>query len=167
MTKHTDDTLLQQIIIVMLMMTLAFYVQELPSSNVLQIILPEWPYILTLYFAVSTRYFFGVVSAFVVGLVQDVFVGIPTLGLHAGIYVLGAASLMIGRMNFVHLSLPLQSLTIGFLVFVKITLVAIYGSIFYNMPSHFWSILSVPFSIILWPGVHVFFQFFADKHKHS
>ncbi len=126
--------------------------------------LPEWPFILTLYFSVSTRYYFGVVSAFVVGLLQDVFLGTPTLGLHAAIYVLAAFAIIAGRVHFKHLSLMSQSMTIGFLVFFKIVVVTIYSAVFYSSPSHFWNLLSIPFSILLWPCTHLFFQFFADRH---
>lgn len=164
MNRMTENSPLQQLLIILLMLVLAFYVQELPTSNVLQLSLPDWPYMLVLYFSVSTRYFFGVFSAFVVGIIQDVFLGVPTLGLHAGIYVLSAFILIAGRLRFRHLSLASQSLTIGLLVFVKIVIVMIYSSIFYSIPSHFWHFLSVPFSILLWPGIHVFFQFFASRH---
>ncbi len=157
----------QQFVVVFLMMSIAFYLQELPSSNVLQMILPEWPFILTLYFAVSTRYIFGVISAFIIGLIQDVFLGIQTLGLHAGIYVLAAFVLMAGRMHFKHMSLANQSLVIGALVLMKLVLFTLYNSVFYSVSSHFWSVLSIPFSILLWPGVHLFFQFFAAKHTPS
>lgn len=162
---NPNSNYIQQFFVVLLMMLLAFFIQELPTSNVLQMVLPEWPFIFTLYFAVSTRYFFGVTSAFVVGLIEDVFLGVPTLGLHAGIYVLGAFILIISRLNFIHMSLASQSLTIGLLVLIKILIVATYSAIIYNFPSHFWVFLSVPLSILLWPGIHLFFRFFADKNR--
>ncbi len=160
-----EDNRIQQFVIVLLMMAVAFYVQELPVSNVLQTVLPEWPYVLTLYFAASSRYFFGVISAFVVGLIEDVFLGVPTLGLHAGIYVLAAFILIAGRSRFRHLRLTGQSLMICLLVLMKVVMVMIYNTVLYAPPAHFWALLSVPLSMLLWPLLHVFFRFFANRHS--
>lgn len=103
----------QQLLVILLMMALAFYLQELPTSNVLQKSLPELPFILTLYFSVSSRFFFGVISAFVVGIIQDVFLGVPTIGLHAAIYVLAAFTMITIRLRFKHMSiLPKHSLLV-------------------------------------------------------
>ncbi len=147
------------------MMIAGFYLQELPSSNTLQNVLPEWPLILTMYFTLSNRFFFGVISAFFIGLIQDVFLGVPTLGLHAGIYTLMSFTLIVSRLYFIHLNLTAQSLFIGALVFTKICIVMIYNSIFFSTPNHFWIFLSIPFSMLLWPGIFVFFQFFAKRHS--
>lgn len=154
---------LQQLLGVMLMMLLAFYLQELPTSNVLQMTLPEWPFILVLYFSVSSRYFFGVLSAFIVGMIEDVFLGIPTIGLHAAIYTLAAFVMIMLRLRFRHMSVFSQSLVIGLMVLFKILIVMIYQAIFYTMPNHFWVVLSVPLSMLLWPGIHMFFAFFATQ----
>lgn len=161
----TQNNPAQQFAIILVMMLLAFYVQELPTSHILQMILPEWPFILTLYFATSTRYFFGVISAFIVGLIEDAFLDVPTLGLHAGIYVLAAFILVAGRLRFKHMTIPMQSLTIGMLVLMKFIIVTIYSAVFYSMPSHFWALLSIPISMLLWPGVYLFFRFFSDRHS--
>lgn len=155
----------QQFVIVILMMALAFYVQELPISNVLQTALPEWPFVLTLYFATSSRYFFGVISAFVVGIIEDVFLGVPTLGLHAAIYVVVAFILIAGRLRFKHMRLSSQSLMIGVLVLLKVATVMIYNTVLYAMPTHFWAFLSIPLSMLLWPVLHAFFHFFASRHS--
>lgn len=160
-----ENNRVQQLVIVILMMVLAFYLQELPSSNVLQTALPEWPYILTLYFAASSRYFFGVVCAFIVGMVEDVFLGIPTLGLHAAIYVIAAFILIAGRLRFKHMHLPGQSLMIGLLVLSKIIIIMIYKTVLYVSPAHFWALLSVPLSMLLWPVLHIFFRFFTNRHS--
>lgn len=159
----TNSNPLLEFVIVAVMTTVAFYLQEMPNSNVLQMVLPEWPYILMLYFSVSTRYYFGVISAFTVGVIQDVFLGIPTLGLHAGIYVISSFILITSRLRFKHLTLASQSMSIGLLVLFKIILVTIYSGVFYSTPTHFWSLLSVPLSVLLWPLLYLFFQFFASK----
>ncbi len=155
----------QQFVVILLTMALGFYLQELPGSNVLQKSLPELPFILTLYFSASSRFFFGVISAFVVGLVQDVFVGIPTMGLHAGIYVLAAFTMITIRLRFKHSNIFTQSLIIGLLVAIKITLVIFYETILYSPPVHFWVLLSIPLSMLVWPALHVIFIFFAEKHE--
>lgn len=152
---------LQQGISIILVMLLAFYIQELPTSNALQMTLPEWPFVLMLYFSVSSRYFFGMISAFLIGLVQDVFLGVPTLGLHAAIYVLAAFIIMSMRMRFRHMSIFSQSVVVGLLVLLKIILIMVYEAVFYAMPNHFWSVLSIPLSMLLWPAVHLFFSFFS------
>ncbi|PID67018.1 MAG: rod shape-determining protein MreD [Gammaproteobacteria bacterium] len=155
----------QQFVVIVLMMALAFYLQELPGSNVLQKALPELPFILTLYFAVSSRFFFGVISAFVVGMVQDVFIGIPTLGLHAAIYVIAAFVMIIIRLRFKHMNIFIQSFTIGVFVLVKILLVTLYETILYSPPVHLWALLSVPLSALVWPLLHLLFAFFAEKDE--
>lgn len=153
----------QQLVSIILMMALALYVQELPSSNVLQTALPEWPLILNIYFAVSSRYFYGVISAFVVGIIQDVFLG-SIIGLHAGIYVIIAFIMLTIRLRFKHMSIFTQALLIGLLVFAKVLIVGIYETLLYSPPAHLWVILSIPLSMLLWPLVHMFFSFFAGKH---
>ncbi|PIE82607.1 MAG: rod shape-determining protein MreD [Cardiobacteriales bacterium] len=155
----------QQFLVILLVMALGFYVQELPGSNVLQKSLPELPFVLTLYFAVSSRFFFGVTSAFVVGMVQDVFIGIPTIGLHAGIYVIAAFMLIMTRLRFKHLSILMQSLSIGALVALKIVLVTLYETILYSPPAHYWVLLSIPLTMLIWPLLHLIFTFFAEKHE--
>lgn len=160
-----ENNRIQQFVIIILMMTVAFYLQELPTSNVLQTALPEWPYLLTLYFAASSRYFFGVISAFVIGIIEDVFLGIPTMGLHAVIYVLAAFILIAGRLRFKHMRLPGQSSVIGLLVLAKVLIVMVYNAVLYVAPAHFWALLSVPLSMLLWPLLHLFFHFFASRHS--
>lgn len=159
-----SNNYLQQFLIIVMMMALGFYLQELPGSHVLQTLLPEWPFILTLYFAVSSRYFFGLVSAFVVGLIEDVFLSTPLLGIHALIYVLVAFILITTRLRFRHLSIFSQSLVVGALVFFKVLALMIYNSILYSPPSHFWGMLSIATTMLAWPLLHVFFGFFASKH---
>lgn len=155
----------QQLVIILLLMAMAFYTQELPGSNVLQKILPEWPYILTLYFSVSSRYFFGVISAFITGVIQDVFIGVPTMGLHAGIFVIAAFVMLSIRLRFKHTTIFIQSLIIGLLVAFKVVVLMIYESVLFSPPVHFWAFLSVPFSMLVWPLLHMFFSFFAAKHS--
>ncbi len=157
---------IQQFLVILLVMALAFYVQELPSSNVLQKSLPELPFILTLYFSVSSRFFFGVISAFIVGMIQDVFIGIPTIGLHAGIYVIASFIIIMIRLRFKYMSLPLQSLTIGLLVLLKILLVTLYETILYSPPTHYWVLLSIPLTMLIWPLLHFIYTFFAEKHEN-
>lgn len=154
----------QQLVVTLLLMVFAFYMQELPTSNVLQKVLPEWPFILSLYLAVSSRYFFGVVSAFVVGVIQDVFLGIPTMGLHAAIYVLCAFFLISTRLRFKYLSIFFQSLIIGVLVAFKVLVLMLYETILYSPPTHLWVLLSIPLSMLVWPLVHMFFAFFSETH---
>ena len=155
---------IRQLVVVFLLMLLAFYMQELLTSNVLQKSFPEWPYLLTLYFSVSYRYFFGVISAFLVGIIQDVFVGVPTIGLGAIIYVLASYFLISTRLRFKHMSIFLQSLSVGVLVTVKILIVMIYEAIFYSPPTHFWVLLSIPMSMLVWPLFHMFFAYFFEKY---
>lgn len=154
---------LQQLLVITIMMLLGFHLQELPSSNVLQTVLPEWPFILTLYFSVSSRYFFGLFSACIVGLIEDVFFVSPMLGIHAFIYLTAAFILIIMRLRFKHLSVFSQSLMIGSLVLFKVIVLAIYNSVLYSLPSHFWMLLSVPVSMLVWPLLHIFFTFFSSK----
>lgn len=161
----TTSNKAQQLAVVLLMMVLAFYVQELPASNVLQTTIPEWPYILTLYFAVSSRYFFGVISAFTVGVIQDVFIGVPTIGLHAAIYVLSAFFMLNIRLRFRHMNITTQSLLIGTLVALKTVIIMFYESLLYSPPVHFWVLLSIPLSMLIWPLLHMFFTFFTQKHS--
>ncbi len=161
-----NHNIMQQIVVITLMMFFAFYLQELPTSNGLQFVLPEWPFLLTIYFSVSSRYFFSVTSAFFIGLVQDVFLGIGTLGLHAGIYVLAAFIITTMRLYFKHSNIVMQSLIIALLVVIKIIILAIYSAIFYSIPSHYWSFLSIPLSAFAWPLVYYFFHFFASRHRH-
>lgn len=158
------SNLLQQCLVVIIMMLLGFYLQELPGSNVLQTLLPEWPFILTLYFSVSSRYFFGLTSAFIVGLLEDVFLVSPLLGIHSLIYVVAAFTLIATRLRFKHLSVFSQSMVVGALVLFKIAVLMVYNSVLYSPPSHFWLLLSVPLSMLIWPLLHVFFAFFASKH---
>ncbi len=155
----------QQFLVILLVMALGFYIQELPSSNVLQKSLPELPFLLTLYFSVSSRFFFGVISAFVIGVIQDVFIGIPTMGLHAGIYVLCAFIIIMIRLRFKHMNIMTQSITIGAFVLLKIVLVTLYETILYSPPAHFWALLSIPLSMLIWPVLHIIFTFFAEKHE--
>lgn len=154
----------QQLLVILIVMTIMFFIQEIPGSNVLQTALPEWPYILTLFFAVSTRYFFGVTAAFIVGLIEDAFLGVPTMGLHAIIYALSAFAIISIRYRFRQHSIVVQSLIIGVLVTVKVLLLMIYSSVVYNFPAYFWVFLSIPASILTWPLVHVFFSFFSFQH---
>ncbi len=154
----------QQLVVVLLLMAIAFYIQELPSSNVLQQTLPEWPFILTLYFSVSSRYFFGVASAFFVGIVQDVFLGTPTIGFHALIYVLCAFALQIMRLRFKHMSVSSQSLVIGTCVAFNACALMLYESVLYSPPTHLWIFMSVPLSMLVWPMLHMFFAFFSEVH---
>ncbi len=161
----TTNNKTQQLLVILLVMALAFYLQELPGSNVLQKSLPELPFILTLYFSVSSRFFFSVISAFIVGMIQDVFIGIPTIGLHAGIYVISAFIIIMIRLRFKHMNLLLQSLTIGILVALKILLVTLYETILYSPPTHYWVLLSIPLSMLAWPLLHVIFSFFSEKHE--
>lgn len=158
------SNLLQQCLVVIIMMLLGFYLQELPGSNVLQTLLPEWPFILTLYFSVSSRYFFGLISAFIVGVLEDVFLVSPLLGIHSLIYVVAAFTLIATRLRFKHLSVFSQSMVVGALVLFKIAVLMVYNSVLYSPPSHFWLLLSVPLSMLIWPLLHVFFAFFASKH---
>lgn len=154
----------QQLLVVVIVMTVMFFIQEIPESNVLQTALPEWPYIMTLFFAVSTRYFFGVTAAFVVGLIEDVFLGVPTIGLHAIIYTLSAFTIISIRYHFRQHSVVVQSLIIGVLVAVKVVFLMIYSSVVYNSPAYFWVLLSIPASMLTWPLVYVFFSFFTFQH---
>lgn len=162
MTETHNKT--QQLVVILLLITIFFYFQELPASNVLQNALPEYPYILTLYFSVSSRYFFGVFSAFIVGIFQDVFLGVQTIGLHAAIYVLSAYVMLTIRLRFRHMSIFSQSLFIGMMVALKVTILILYETILYSPPVHFWVFLSVPLSMLIWPLVHMFFSFFAAKY---
>ncbi|MGY0399373.1 MAG: rod shape-determining protein MreD [Ostreibacterium sp.] len=150
----------QQLLIIVLLMIGAFYIQELPSSNVLQKILPEWPYILTLYFSVSKRYFFGVIFAFFIGITQDVFLGIPTIGLHAIIYVLSAYFMMTISLRFKHMSIFSQSLVIGLLVLFKMLVIMFYEALLYSPPVYFWVILSIPLSMLVWPLLYMLASLF-------
>ncbi len=165
MTTHSNKA--QQFLIIVLMMILAFYLQELPSSQVLQKTLPAWPFVLSLYFAVSQRFFFGVSSAFIVGLIQDTFLSIPTLGLHATLYVLAAFVIISIRMRFKYFNLLYQCLIIGSLVFFKILAVMLYESLLYSPPSHLWDFLSVPSSMIFWVVLRFFFLFFANRYQQG
>lgn len=160
-TELTDN--LQQLLVIILVIGATFYLQELPGSNVLQTALPEWPFILTLYFSVSSRYFFGVFSAFTVGAIEDVFLGVPTLGLHAVMYTLASFFIILIRFRFRQYSIFLQSLIIGFLVLLKVFFFLIYNSIFYSLPAYYWMLLSLPASILTWPLVHLFFSYFANR----
>lgn len=155
---------IQQMLFIIIIMTVTFFVQELPNSNVLQTALPEWPFIFTLFFAVSTRYYFSVSAAFLVGLVEDAFLGVPTMGLHAIIYTLAAFTMIIIRHRFRQCSIVLQSLIIGLLVLLKVVLFMIYNSVVYAFPAYFWVLLSVPASILAWPLVHVFFSYFSHRN---
>lgn len=158
-----STSLIQQFLIIFILMSLGFYLQELPTSNVLQSILPEWPFILTLYFSVSTRYFFGLASAFFIGLIEDVFLAAPVLGINAFVYVLVSFILISTRLRFRHMSIFSQSLVVGLLVFLKVAVLMIYNSIFYSPPNHFWVLLSVPTSMLVWPLLHIFFSSFSRK----
>ncbi|PIE46695.1 MAG: rod shape-determining protein MreD [Gammaproteobacteria bacterium] len=159
------NNLAQQFLIVIVMMILAFYFQEIAGSQVIQKALPAWPFVLTLYFSVSSRFFFSVFSAFIVGLIQDTLMSIPTLGLHAGIYVLAAFVIIVSRMQFKYLSLMSQTLVVGALVFVKILAVMLYESFFYSPPSHLWDFLSIPFSMLFWIVLRYFFLIFSKKYR--
>lgn len=164
MIKTNDITdSLQQLLVILLVIGATFYLQELPGSNVLQTALPEWPFILTLYFSVSSRYFFGVVSAFVVGVIEDVFLGVPTLGLHAIIYTLASFFIILIRFRFRQYSVFLQSMIIGFLVLLKVFFFLVYNSILYSFPAYYWVLLSLPASVLTWPLVHLFFAYFANR----
>lgn len=160
----TNTNKAQQFLIILLMMGLAFYLQEIPTSQVIQKALPAWPFIFALYFAVSSRFFFGVISAFIVGLIQDTLLSVPTLGVHAAIYVLAAFIMISIRMRFRYFSLLTQSLIIGSLVFLKILSVMLYESLFYSPPSHLWDFLSIPSSMLLWVVLRLFFLFFSKRY---
>lgn len=159
------DHRVQQLLVMVVMFVLAFYLQELPASNVLQTALPEWPFLLTIYFAVSSRFFFGVTSACIVGLLEDAFLAVPTLGLHAAIYVLAAFIVMSISIKFRHYLLVSQALVVAVLVFLKVLLVMIYYAILYALPVHFWALLSVPASLIAWPVILLFFNFFKNRYS--
>lgn len=155
---------LEQLLIVIIVIATMFYLQELPTSNVLQTALPEWPYVLALYFSVSSRYFFGVTSAFIVGLVEDVFLGVPAIGIHALTYMLSAFVIISIRVQFKQMTILLQSLVIGAFVLSKVIIIVVYNSVFYSLPAYFWMLLSVPASVLLWPLIHAFFSFFASRY---
>ncbi len=159
----TDN--IQQLLAVIVIMVMGFFLQELPGSNVLQSALPEWPFLFTLYFSVSSRHFFGVFSAFLLGMIEDVFLGIPVLGLHAAIYVLAAFVMIAMRLRFKHMSMTGQSIFIGMLVLVKIVVTVVFESIWYSPSAHYWIALSIPLSILMWPMINLFFGFFFIKHS--
>lgn len=155
---------LQQLLVAIVVMILSFFMQELPGSNVLQSALPEWPFLFALYFAVSSHYFFGILLAFCVGVIEDVFLGVPVLGLHAAIYVLAVFVMIASRLRFKHMSVTGQGFFVGLLVLAKVLVVMIFEGVWYSPPAHYWIALSIPMSMLAWPLINMFFGFFSVKH---
>ncbi|PIE45470.1 MAG: rod shape-determining protein MreD [Gammaproteobacteria bacterium] len=155
----------QQGFIVAVSLLAAFYIQELPSSNVLQLVLPEWPFLIVLYFSVSSHFFFGIVVAFGVGLIEDVFLGMPVLGLHAGIYAISAFVMLALQNRFEHINLVTQTLIIGVMVLFKLIVITLFASIWYSPSLHFWAFLSIPISMLMWPLLNLMFAFFPSRYQ--
>ncbi|MPV86422.1 rod shape-determining protein MreD [Ostreibacterium oceani] len=158
---------IQQIIVIALLLLIALYLQEIPSSNLVQGVLPEWPLLLVIALSASSRYRLAIAFAFVVGLFQDVFLGVPTLGLHAAIYTLIGFIMVSARNYFTNLSVLIQAVFVAIVVLIKVFVVSLYYAILFSGPTHFWTLLSVPFSLIAWPLVQLavtFFLSFFDEH---
>lgn len=127
----------------------AFFINEMPTSGVLQSLLPDWPFLVVLFFSVSERWRATVIFAFFVGLLQDQFIGTP-LGVYAFIFTLCAYIISQYRKRFRYAGMMFQTMIVGLLVLLKVILVLIVNSFMYSLPGYFWSLLSVPLSMFAW-----------------
>lgn len=132
-----------------LVVCVAFFVNEMPTSGVLQSLLPDWPFLVVLFFSVSERWRATVIFAFIVGLLQDQFIGTP-LGVHAFVFTLCAYIISQYRKRFRYAGMMFQTMIVGLLVLLKVILVLIVNSFMYSLPGYFWSLLSVPLSMFAW-----------------
>ncbi len=139
------------------MSLIAFYIAELPVNNTLQVILPEWIFLLTLYFAVSQRYQVNTCVVLLIGLLQDLFIE-THLGIHGFIYVVCFFILFTIRTRFKLMAIPVQAIFVGALVFVKVGVLFLYNILLHSTPNHYWSFLSILTSITAWVGFYIVFS---------
>lgn len=144
------------------LMGCAFVIQELPNSNVLQSTLPNWPLLLVIYFSMSYQIGIAVTLAFIVGAVQDVFMGMP-IGLNAFAFTLSAFFIVRSRYKHRATSVVKQGFLVMIAVLFTVLIKLIYSSIVFSPAKYYWILLSVPTSFIAWNLIHMFFSFFSQR----
>ncbi len=133
---------------------LAFILQELPSSNVLQSTLPNWPLLLVVYLSLSHHMVPAVSLSFILGLTQDVFMGMP-LGLNAMGFTLCSFFIIRARHKDPVIGALKQSFLVMWSALFVVALNLAYSSILFTPAKHYWALLSVPSSFIAWSLIHV------------
>lgn len=141
---------------------LAFVLQELPNSNVLQSTLPNWPLLLVIYFSLSYHIGTAITIAFIIGATQDVFMGMP-IGLNASAFTLSAFFIIRSHYQNAISSALTQGLLVMLSVLFVVLVNLIYSSLVFSPAKYYWALFSIPSSFIAWSLLHMFFSFLSYR----